>query len=88
MQQLIEGVLAIGAGIAPDDRAGRHGKRLAGTVDALAVALHFQLLQVGRQQLQGLAVGQHGGTAGAEEVGVPQAEQGQGQRQVVGGGGG
>ena len=46
MEQLIEGVLAIGAGLAEDDRASDVIHGLAETVDGLAVGLHIQLLQV------------------------------------------
>ena len=60
MDQLIERVLAIGAGFAPEHRAGGDADRLAVAVDLLAVAFHFQLLQIGRQQGQRLAVGQDG----------------------------
>ena len=56
---------------------------LAVAVDALAVALHVELLQVGRQPAQLLVVGQHGVGVGAEEVGVPHADQPERHRQVV-----
>ena len=48
----------------------------------LAVALHRQLLQIGREALQVLVVRQHGDRLGAEEVGVPDAEQPHQHRQV------
>ena len=49
MQQLIERVLAIGAGFAPKNRCGVHVDRFAVEVDAFAVALHVELLQIGRK---------------------------------------
>ena len=49
----------------------------------LAVALHRQLLQIGRESLQVLLVRQHGDGLGAEEVRVPDAEQAHQHRQVL-----
>ena len=49
----------------------------------LAVALHRQLLQVGREALQVLLVGQHRDRLRAEEVVVPDAEQPHQHRQVA-----
>ncbi len=83
MDQLIERVLAVGAGFAPEHRAGGDADRLTVAVGLLAVAFHFQLLQIGRQQGQRLAVGQGCRGRRAEEVGIPEGEQGQRQRQVV-----
>ena len=48
VQHLEIGMLAIGAGLAPDHRTGRERQRFASEVDALAVALHLELLQIGR----------------------------------------
>ena len=50
---------------------------------ALAVGLHRQLLQVGREAVQQLGVGEHGVGLGAEEVGVPDVEQPHQQRHVA-----
>ncbi len=49
----------------------------------LAVALHGELLEIGRKALQILLVGQHGDGLGAEEVVVPEAEQAHQHRQVA-----
>ena len=73
VDQLVEGVLAVGARLAPVDRAGVVVDRLAVERDVLAVALHGQLLQIGRKALQVLLVGQHGDGLRAEEVVVPDA---------------
>jgi hypothetical protein len=59
MDELVEGVLAVGAGLAPVDRAGVPCHSLAALRHVLAVALHRQLLQVGRESLQVLLVRQH-----------------------------
>jgi len=47
VQQLEKGVLAVGAGRAPEDGSGGDVDRQALAVDVLAVAFHLQLLQVG-----------------------------------------
>ena len=82
VEELVERVLAVGAGLAEDHRAGGvvHGAPVPG--DALAVALHVHLLQVGGQAAQGLIVGQHGMARRAQEIRVPHAEQGQDDRHV------
>ena len=61
VQQLIEAVLAVGSGLTEDHRAGRIADGFAEAVDALAVGLHVQLLQVRRETGEGLGIGQHGG---------------------------
>ena len=75
VQQLVERVLAVGAGLAPDDRPGGIVDPRAVAPHRLAVALHVGLLEVGGQAVQMLAVGQHGVAAGAEKIAVPDAEQ-------------
>ena len=83
VDQLVEGVLAVGAGFAPE-----HLARLArhrGTVPAhrLAVRLHRQLLQVGGEPVEVLRVGQHCVAGGAQEVDVPDVQQPHQQRHVA-----
>ena len=56
---------------------------LALAIDALAVALHVELLQVGRQPMQVLFVRQHGVRLGAEHARVPHAQQPEHHRQVA-----
>ena len=75
VQQLIEGMLAVGAGLAPEDLTGVGGHGAAVPADMLAVGLHGELLQVGREAVQVLAVRQHGVALGTEEVDVPDIEQ-------------
>ena len=75
MQQLVEGVLTVGTGLAPEDLTGIGGHSAAVPADVLAVGLHGQLLQVGREAVQILAVRQHGVALGTEEVDVPDVEQ-------------
>ena len=75
VQQLVEGMLAIGAGLAPEDLTGVGGHSAAVPADVLAVGLHGELLQVGRETVQVLAVRQHGVALGTEEVDVPDVEQ-------------
>ena len=86
--QLVEGVLAVGAGLPPVDLAGLVIHRAAVEGDALAVALHGQLLQVGREALEVLLVGQHRYASRAEEIVVPDAEQAHQRRDVLLEGGG
>src|SRR5207247_10221162 len=75
VDQLIEGVLTVGAGLAPDDGTSRkvHGQAVA--PDALAVALHVALLKVGRKTMQILVVRKDGVRLRAEKVVIPDAEQ-------------
>ena len=75
VQQLVEGVLTVGAGLAPEDLTGVGSHSAAVPADVLAVGLHGELLQVGRETVQVLAVRQHGVALGTEEVDVPDVEQ-------------
>ena len=75
VDQLVEGVLAIGARLAPDDRAGRLVDGLALERHRLAVALHVLLLEIGGEARQPLVVGQHGMGRETPGVAVPDAEQ-------------
>lgn len=59
VQHLEIGVLAVGAGLAPDHRRGAVGQGGTGCIHALAVALHLKLLQVGRVALERAVVGRH-----------------------------
>src|SRR3546814_1267612 len=59
VQELVEGMLAVGARLAPDDRTGRLAHRMPGQRHPLAVGFHVELLQVGREALEALVVGQH-----------------------------
>jgi len=70
-------VLRIRAAIAPDDGAGGHVDGHAILGDALAVAFHVQLLQIGGEAAQILVVGRDGNGAAIEELAVPEAHHGQ-----------
>ena len=74
VEELVEGVLAVGARLAPEDLAGAALDRGPVPSHRLAVGLHGQLLQVGRKAGQALAVGQDGVGLGPEEVGVPDVQ--------------
>lgn len=50
MDQLVEGVLAVGARLTPDDGASLVVNRLAIAIHVLAVGLHVALLEVGRKR--------------------------------------
>ena len=83
VDELVERVLAVGAGLAEQDRSGLVVDAAAVLAHVLAVALHVGLLQVGRQPVQVLIVRQDRVGLGAEEVGVPDADQRQQHRQVL-----
>ena len=71
MNELVEGVLAVGAGLAPDDRSGVVIHECAVAGDSLAVAFHVQLLQVGGEAHQGLAVWQDSQRGQSQKGAVP-----------------
>src|ERR1700722_15312617 len=81
MNQLIEGMLAVGSRLPPVDRARVVRHALSLERDVLAVALHGELLEVGGKALQILIVGQHRDRLSPEEVVVPEAEQAHQPRQ-------
>ena len=78
VDQLEVGVLAVRARRAPHDRSGRRAHRRSVAGHALAVGLHVELLEVGREACQVVAVGQDRVRGGAEEVGVPDPDQARG----------
>src|SRR6266481_3320451 len=83
MDQLIEGVLAIGSRLAPIDWAGLSAYRRPGDRDVLAVALHRQLLEIGGKALQVLVVGKHRDGLHTKEVVVPNAKESHEHRKVA-----
>ena len=83
VEQLEEGVLGVVARLAPDHRARAPPHRLAVPRDALAVALHLELLQVGGKAMQPPVVGQDHLARGALQVLVPHGDQRQQHGQVV-----
>ena len=58
VQELVEAVLSVGSALAEDHGAGGVGHLLSEAVDVLAVGLHVQLLEMGREAAERLRVGQ------------------------------
>ena len=83
VDQLVEGVLAVRARLAPHDRAGLVVDGVAVERDVLAVALHVELLQVGGEAGEVLVVGEDGDGLGAEEVVVPEPDEAEQHGQVL-----
>ena len=83
MQHLKERMLRIRARLAPHD--GRRGEidALAGERHRLAVALHFELLQIRRQARQALIVGQHRKRRQLQKSAIPHAEHSHQHRQIL-----
>ncbi len=75
VNKLVEGVLPVGAGLAPDNGPGLVIDRSAFQVNMLAIAFHIKLLQVGTQATEIIVVRQNRHRLGAEEVVVPDANQ-------------
>src|SRR3954454_4745089 len=71
MDQLIEGMLAIGARFAPINWAGFAINFSALQRDSLAVAFHCELLQIGGKSLQVLLVGQNRDGGCTQEIVIP-----------------
>ena len=77
VDELEEGVLAVDAGFAPNGGAGGEIHGLAVAVAAFAVAFHIELLEVGRQAAQAVAVGDDDVAGAAAEVLLPDADEGE-----------
>ena len=75
VDELVERMLTVRAGLAPDDRTGGVIDALVVDVDALAVALHIALLQVGGEPTKILVVGEYRDGFGVPEVVVPDSEE-------------
>src|SRR5690606_12757392 len=75
--ELIEGVLTVGARLAPDYWAGLVIDGLPGAVNRLTVALHIALLKICRKPVKVLVVGEDGLRRRAEEIVVPDADHGE-----------
>src|SRR5215467_8751651 len=73
--QLVEGVLAVRPRLAPEDRSRLIVDGRAIQRHVLAVALHGQLLQIGRKALEILLVGEDADRLRPEEVVVPDGEE-------------
>ena len=74
VDELVEAVLAVRAGLAPLDGTGgvRHARAVLR--HALAVRLHVELLEIGGQAAEILVVRKHAVALGAVHVGVEDAE--------------
>ena len=75
MKQLVEGVLAVGTGLAEENGAGRVAYGLAEAVNGLTVGLHVSLLQVCREAAEGLRIRQNCGCREAKHVSLVYADQ-------------
>ena len=83
VDELVEGVLAVGTRFAPEDRTRLVVHALAVTVNGLAVRFHVCLLEVGGEAVEVLVVREHGVAGSAEEVVVPNADEGEDDREVL-----
>ena len=83
VDQLVEGVLAVGARFAPEDRAGLVVHALGVAIDGLTVRFHVGLLEVGSEAMEVLVVREHRVAGSAEEVVVPHADEGEDNRHVL-----
>ncbi|SKZ30717.1 Uncharacterised protein [Mycobacteroides abscessus subsp. abscessus] len=75
VEQLVEGVLAVGTRLAPEDLAGVGGHVLAVGLDRLTVGLHRQLLQVRGEACHVVRIGEHHPRLCVPEVRVPESDQ-------------
>src|ERR1035437_8853871 len=71
VDELVEGMLAVGAGLAPVNRSRLIIDGSAFERDVLAVRFHRQLLEIGGKALEVLLVRQHRDGLRAEEIVVP-----------------
>jgi hypothetical protein len=76
-------MLPIGAGLAPDHRRSAGGELHSILVDAFAIALHLQLLQIGRQAAQSMAVWGDAAAGKLAEIAIPDVQQSQAHREIV-----
>ena len=75
VQELIEGVLPVGAGFTEDNGAGRIVDRLAEAVDMLTVGFHVELLQMRREAAECLGIRQHRSGRVAQNVAFVHADE-------------
>src|SRR6266581_3180174 len=83
VDELVERMLAVGSGLPPDNRPRLVVHPPALQVDALPIALHIELLEVGRQTSKVIVIGQDRHGFSTEEVVIPDANQPQEDRQVA-----
>ena len=84
VNQLIEGMLAVGAGLPPNHGAGLiiHPQPIFG--NALAIAFHIALLEIVSKTLHGLVVGKNGVRLCVKEIVVPNAQERHDDRDILG----
>src|SRR6516164_4661329 len=83
VNELIERVLGVGAGLAPIDGPGWAVDMLTFKRDMFPVAFHGQLLKVSGETLQILFVRQHCNGFRSKEIGVPDSEQAKQNGQIA-----
>ena len=83
VDELVERMLAVGPRLAPVNGAGRIGNPAAVQRDRFAVTLHRQLLQICGEALEVLVIRQDGDRFRAEEVGVPDGQEPEQDRQIA-----
>src|SRR5208282_6794988 len=76
-------MLAVSAGLAPDDGAGGIIDGMAVAVGALAVGFHVSLLKIGGKTMQILIVGKDGLGLSAEEIVVPDAHDAEDRGEIL-----
>src|SRR5436305_5009241 len=83
VDELIECVLPICAGLSPDDGSCLVVHLPALQINMLSVTLHIKLLKVGTETVEIMVIGQDRNRLGTEKVVVPDTDQPQQYRQVV-----
>lgn len=86
MHELVETMLTVGARLTEDNRAGLNtlGVSGSGNADSLAIALHINLLNMGRESKQSLAVRKDSARLVSSNVRVVEAEKTHKHRNVLG----
>ena len=74
MDQLVESVLSVRTGFAPDNRTGLVSDGLSAAVNLFTIAFHVALLEIGGKAVKVLVVWQNGLAFGAKKIIVPDAQ--------------
>ena len=82
MDQLVEGMLTVGAGFSPENLTGVVEDRRAIAAHRLTVGLHGELLEVGGETVQVLRIREDCVGISTQEVRVPDVEQAHDQREI------
>ena len=83
VDELVEGMLAVRTRFAPENRTRLVVHALGIAVNGLAVGFHVCLLEVGGEAVEVLVVREHGVAGCAKEVVVPNADEGEDDREVL-----